>query len=96
MEYFYMPQMIHMLSTAIIRLIDNVDSVSLGVLDTLFFYLINPQQSNWRESYYMARSIIQATHAQLDAPIENVCFYLCIIFKFVATHSIPTNWWSSK
>ncbi|KAK6054226.1 hypothetical protein COOONC_08271, partial [Cooperia oncophora] len=48
-------KVIALLIGIISKLLRDVDQVSTEVLDVLFFYLINPQKLNNRESYNMAR-----------------------------------------
>ncbi|VDM58214.1 unnamed protein product [Angiostrongylus costaricensis] len=52
-------------------LLRDVDQVSDDILDLLFFYLINPQKLNNRESYNMARQIIHVTQTSLEAAIQS-------------------------
>lgn len=80
-------------TSCITRLLEKIDNVTFPVVDVLFFYLINPQKSNYRSSYHLARAVIQ-TSQNLDVVTESVsCFivflsasltsYLLICFLFL-------------
>ncbi|ETN73740.1 HEAT repeat protein [Necator americanus] len=63
-------KIIGLLIGIISKLLRDVDQVSAEVLDVLFFYLINPQKLNSRESYNMSRQIIQESQTSLEAVIQ--------------------------
>ncbi|KAJ1370101.1 hypothetical protein KIN20_031754 [Parelaphostrongylus tenuis] len=65
-------KVIRFLIETITKLLRGVDQVSVDVLDVLFFYLINPQKLNNRESYKMARHIIQVIQTSLEAAIQSL------------------------
>ncbi|KAK6054224.1 hypothetical protein COOONC_08269, partial [Cooperia oncophora] len=65
-------KVIALLIGIISKLLRDVDQVSTEVLDVLFFYLINPQKLNNRESYNMARQIIQVSQTSLEAAIQSL------------------------
>ncbi|KAK5984579.1 hypothetical protein GCK32_003202 [Trichostrongylus colubriformis] len=65
-------KVIALLIGIISKLLRDVDQVSVEVLDVLFFYLINPQKLNNRESYNMARQIIQISQTSLEAAIQSL------------------------
>ncbi|VDL74281.1 unnamed protein product [Nippostrongylus brasiliensis] len=65
-------KVIALLIGMITKLLRDVDQVSTEVLDVLFFYLINPQKLNNRESYNMARQIIQVSQTSLEAAVQSL------------------------
>ncbi|EPB74543.1 HEAT repeat protein [Ancylostoma ceylanicum] len=65
-------KVIGLLIGMISKLLRDVDQVSAEVLDVLFFYLINPQKLNNRESYNMSRQIIQVSQTSLEAIIQSL------------------------
>uniref|UniRef100_A0A7I4Y9Y5 Sister chromatid cohesion protein PDS5 A n=1 Tax=Haemonchus contortus TaxID=6289 RepID=A0A7I4Y9Y5_HAECO len=65
-------KVIALLIGIISKLLRDVDQVSAEILDVLFFYLINPQKLNNRESYNMARQIIQVSQTSLEAAIQSL------------------------
>uniref|UniRef100_A0A1I7XSU8 Sister chromatid cohesion protein PDS5 homolog A n=1 Tax=Heterorhabditis bacteriophora TaxID=37862 RepID=A0A1I7XSU8_HETBA len=66
----------------IAKLLRDVDQVSNGILDALFFFLINPQKLNNRESFHMARNIIQTTQTSLEAAIQSVRQFNCLFHTY--------------
>ncbi|CAJ0608857.1 unnamed protein product [Cylicocyclus nassatus] len=65
-------KVIGLLTEMISEGLGDVDQISLEVLDILFFYLIEPQKLNCRESYTMSRRIIQLSQTSLGVAIQSL------------------------
>ncbi|CAI4229167.1 unnamed protein product [Auanema sp. JU1783] len=63
------------------KLLSDLDHVENQVLDVLFFYIVNPQKSNFRESYNIARAIFQS-HTSLESAIETLLIKSLVVGGF--------------